>query len=397
MFKNGLKPTPYDARDYDLHKTFGATIAPQFPDDYSVENGLWCPDQNVGGEVFNLPPLPFGCTDYTQADLCADDDQELKNPMLLEDVTHANALGGLDLRESLKASKTVFNRTAYFRITPTYPLDFFDAIRLAMLSTKDEGRSVSVGTPWYPTWNAPLRGGILAIPKDFSTKGLGWHNWKVAGWKTIGGAPYLTCKVWAGPEYGDNGFVYMSRDLANAVLNINGCAAYTLTKVKPSDVQTVDFDFVKWCVSFITNLFIPKTPPVTPQEPITEPQTPPAPLTPSPTDEALIKALIAVESEGNDNAIGDKHLSDKAYGCLQIRRPVCVDVNRVYGTNYSPMAMLGNRALSIEVFRKYVIIYKCITDEDKARVWNGGPSAKRIGSTQYKATNGYWLKVKAKL
>jgi hypothetical protein len=39
-------------------------------------------------------------------------------------------------------------RTAYFRVTPAYPLDFFDAVWLATLSTKDEGRSVSVGTPW---------------------------------------------------------------------------------------------------------------------------------------------------------------------------------------------------------------------------------------------------------
>ncbi len=45
------------------------------------------------------------------------------------------------MRESLTATKAVFGRTAYFRVTPTYPLDFFDAIRLAMLSTKDEGRS----------------------------------------------------------------------------------------------------------------------------------------------------------------------------------------------------------------------------------------------------------------
>jgi hypothetical protein len=96
---------------------------------------------------FNLPATRFGCTDYTQADVCADDDQELKNPMLLEDVTNANACGGIDLRESLTATKAVFGRTAYFRVTPAYPLDFFDAIRLAMLSTKNAGRSVSAGTP----------------------------------------------------------------------------------------------------------------------------------------------------------------------------------------------------------------------------------------------------------
>ena len=50
--------------------------------------------------------------------------------------------------------------------------------------------------------------------------------------------------MWAGPCYGDSGFVYMSRELANAVLNISGAAVYTLTTVKPSDIQAIDFDFV---------------------------------------------------------------------------------------------------------------------------------------------------------
>jgi hypothetical protein len=294
--KNGLKPLPYDRRDYDLHKTFGATAAPSIPDSYSVENGLWCPNQNIGGEVFDLPPMPYGCTDYTQADACADEDKELRNPLLLENVTHANARGGIDMRESLAAAKTVFNRTAYFRVTPTYPLDFFDAIRLAMLSTKDERRSVSVGTPWYPVWNDPLRGGILPIPANFSTAGLGWHNWKVAGWKTIGGAPYLICKVWAGPDYGDHGFVYMSRELANAVLNISGAAAFTLTKLKPTDVQTIDFSFVKWVVSYISWLFktdepAPEQAPTPPMSPVEAPVAPPAPPTPAPPKQSLLEAF----------------------------------------------------------------------------------------------------------
>lgn len=133
------------------------------------------------------------------------------------------------------------------------------------------------------------------------------------------------------------------------------------------------------------------TPPVTP---------PPAPEPEKPKpagDEKLIAALIQVESGGNDNAIGDKNLTHKAYGCLQIRQPFCDDVNRVYGSKLKAQDMLGNRALSIDTVRKYWTIYKCKTDEEKARVVNGGPSAKRPGSAQYKATNGYWARVKARL
>jgi hypothetical protein len=77
--------------------------------------------------------------------------------------------------------------------------------------------------------------------------------------------------MWAGPSYGDKGFVYMSREPANAVLNIGGAATYTLTKVKPSDIQAIDFDCVKWVVGYIRRLFnvdgpAPATAPVTAQD-----------------------------------------------------------------------------------------------------------------------------------
>lgn len=147
----------------------------------------------------------------------------------------------------------------------------------------------------------------------------------------------------------------------------------------------------------IINSWLPKPPSTLPQKPVVEkPELPPPPI-PPPSDDKLITALIQVESNGNDYAIGDKHLKDKAYGCLQIRRPVCLDVNRVYKTNHSPMAMLGNRELSIKVARMYWNIYKCKTDEEKARSWNGGPTAKTPGTKMYKATNAYWSKVKALL
>lgn len=104
----------------------------------------------------------------------------------------------------------------------------------------------------------------------------------------------------------------------------------------------------------------------------------------------LVDALIQVESQGNDNAIGDKNLKDKAYGCLQIRKPCVDDVNRSLGTNYKAEDMLGNRKLSIEVFNQYMELYaKGQSDEYKARTWNGGPSGfKKV------ATEIYWQKVK---
>lgn len=166
------------------------------------------------------------------------------------------------------------------------------------------------------------------------------------------------------------------------------------------EVESAWKRFIKGILAWLkTTPEVPVTPPVSPVEPPIVPPMPPN-TDPVPTsEEKLITALIHVESGGYDNAIGDKHLVNKAYGCLQIRLPVCLDVNRVYGTKLKPEQMLGNRALSIDTARKYWNIYlsKAAPPEHKARVWNGGPTAWEPGTKQYKATNDYWNKVRALL
>ncbi len=109
----------------------------------------------------------------------------------------------------------------------------------------------------------------------------------------------------------------------------------------------------------------------------------------------LIAALIQVESNGKDHAIGDRHLSEKAYGPLQIRKPCLDDVNQSTGTKYRPQDMLGNRSLSIDVCNKYLDRYATAkrlgrepTYEDMARIWNGGPTGYKRDSTLK-----YWSKV----
>lgn len=113
----------------------------------------------------------------------------------------------------------------------------------------------------------------------------------------------------------------------------------------------------------------------------------------------LIAALIAVESKGDDGAVGDKHLKDKAYGCLQIRQPCVDDVNRRCGTSYKAADCLNDRELSIWICKQYLSMYATkerlgreVTDEDRARIWNGGPSGwKKTSTTKY------WKKVKRQL
>jgi soluble lytic murein transglycosylase-like protein len=108
----------------------------------------------------------------------------------------------------------------------------------------------------------------------------------------------------------------------------------------------------------------------------------------------LITALIAVESAGNDLAIGD---NGRAIGPLQIHRGVVQDVNRFTGSHYRWESMT-NRVQARAVCAAYLTHYsksnssKQATIEELARRWNGGPTGDRKA-----ATVGYWKKVKKEI
>ena len=110
----------------------------------------------------------------------------------------------------------------------------------------------------------------------------------------------------------------------------------------------------------------------------------------------LIPALIQVESSGNNWKVGDKKRFYKAYGCLQIRELMCVDVDKRWHTHYKASDCLGNRKLSILICLRYYRLYDTArvvghrpTLEDLARMWNGGPFGFKKRSTV-----GYWEKVR---
>ena len=116
---------------------------------------------------------------------------------------------------------------------------------------------------------------------------------------------------------------------------------------------------------------------------------------------ALIDAEIQVESGGNDMAEGDMTLPDHAYGCLQIRQGVVDQVNAKLGTQHKSQDCLGNRALSLLIWNTYWTIFTdMVSDEDKAKAWNGGPGWKalysKVGYEKYTAElDAYWAKVKS--
>jgi len=107
-------------------------------------------------------------------------------------------------------------------------------------------------------------------------------------------------------------------------------------------------------------------------------------------DERIINALIQIESSGNDNAYV---ASEDAVGCLQIRRTMVKDVNRILkrqGHDHQyEYKDRWDRQKSIEMFNIYRKYYNLETPEETARCWNGGP--KGISKP---ATIAYWNKVK---
>lgn len=108
----------------------------------------------------------------------------------------------------------------------------------------------------------------------------------------------------------------------------------------------------------------------------------------------LVRALIQVESSGNDSCVGDKHMIIPSIGCLQIRPIMVREVNRILKIQQSNKRFKykdrWSRNKSIEMFNIWKDHYHSeSSDEVIARCWNGGP---RGG--EKKSTIKYWNKVK---
>ena len=107
----------------------------------------------------------------------------------------------------------------------------------------------------------------------------------------------------------------------------------------------------------------------------------------------LLSAIIHVESSNNDSAYNSY---EDAVGCLQIRKTMVNDVNRILRRQKSDLRFtyddrwLRNR--SIKMFSIYCEHYGLTTAEEIARCWNGGPRG-----MQNEMTATYWKKVKNKL
>jgi hypothetical protein len=107
----------------------------------------------------------------------------------------------------------------------------------------------------------------------------------------------------------------------------------------------------------------------------------------------LLSAIMHVESRNNDSAY---NVSEDAVGCLQIRRCMVDDVNRILRRQKSDLRFSYDdrwlRDKSIKIFDIYCKHYGLTTAEEIARCWNGGPRGMNKPLT---AT--YWRKVQENL
>lgn len=106
---------------------------------------------------------------------------------------------------------------------------------------------------------------------------------------------------------------------------------------------------------------------------------------------ALIIALIAVESGGNDHAWGD---NGKAWGCLQITAAVMEDVQIIRPKDRYYSAFVRDDAIWIcRTYLNHYVTQRRLgrepTLQDYARCWNAGPDG-----WKKECSKPYWLKVK---
>jgi len=107
----------------------------------------------------------------------------------------------------------------------------------------------------------------------------------------------------------------------------------------------------------------------------------------------LLSAIMFVESSYNDSAYNSY---EDAVGCLQIRKCMVNDVNRILRRQKSDIRFTYDdrwlRNKSIKMFDIYCKHYGLTTAEQIARCWNGGPRG-----MQNEMTANYWEKVKNQL
>lgn len=301
--RTGARPTERDKRDYSFVGTFGAAPLFQIPNEYNIDAGFGMPDQNADGN-------PFSCTAYATCDLGSDQDAIRYCP----EYTYMKTLlmqglppetNGSDIRPSLKSAKVYgllplenkppiidahhdedftanqanwpvavdtiagkleHRKGDYFNVWKEGIHDWFDTFCSTMWTNRNDKRGISVGTPWFPLScpngimpdpTAAELAAIAANPYSYS-----WHNWVVKGWtqhNTKGefirnAESFLMVKAWTGPNYGDKGWIYVSRSCIEKLMEIRGAVAFTLKDATDADIKTIKLSIIQQIILYIARI-----------------------------------------------------------------------------------------------------------------------------------------------
>lgn len=271
---SGVKKIKKDHRDYSFPRTFGAIAGAPLPLALNLDAGLTNRNQNA------VPWGQYSCTGQTQADICTDEDKRIYDPRYTYDQTLTMMFYrkdtpywetvGCDLRTSLNSTIVYgvspldgtgnpadFRRGAYYMVEPTAG-DWFDSLRQTMLVNK---RPVSVASAWFPEFNN-THDGIIPTPVNYDESRASFHNYKICGWETVNGVPYLLVKAWLGEGWGvnGNGIARMRREIVNQLLTLEGAGAFTLAPFIGANVKTVELtiletvaSYLRWIIAHVTN------------------------------------------------------------------------------------------------------------------------------------------------
>lgn len=294
MMPNGARPTELDTRDRSFHQTFGAISKENIehlPETYDVDAGLTMPDQVGEGN-------PFSCTAYTTCDLGTDQDKVVYAP----EYTYMKTLfmqglppetNGSDIRPSLKsasvygllpkehmpeslkgrgedytanqshwatgvdafAGKLEHRKGGYFNVYIDGGLSWFDSFRSALWINKDDKRAISCGLPWICSYGAD---GMMQMPDSHTLAmamrdpfRVSWHNVKISGWTMRHGKKVLRVKAWIPTYTGDKGWLYMTPEVCNALMEVRGSVAYTMKDADPSDIRTIKIGMYETILKYL--------------------------------------------------------------------------------------------------------------------------------------------------
>ncbi len=236
IIKFSLKKLSDDARDFVVGGLFDLPDPKTLPPDFNVPSTSFVKDQGFSDycsayastavsedqELIELSPeFQFFCTKQIEgnsdfgADLRDAAKSFVKYGSLEKHLTNFNCYSSrqqiLDPKSWTPdqiASAKKHLKASYIKVIGPY--DAFDNVRCTMAYFKDDFRSVFTGIDWCREWLSSI-GGIINAQGTV----ISGHAFKVKGWKTIGGIPYMKCQLSSGVSEGDGGYFYMTREIFN--------------------------------------------------------------------------------------------------------------------------------------------------------------------------------------